>query len=53
MSSAIDWEKIKEVICDIVKQLQELCDKLPDGGIKNIICGIVSALELICEKLPG
>ena len=53
MSNGIDWEKIKEIICGIVKQLQSICDEIPDGSIKNIICGIVGILELICENLPS
>ena len=53
MAEQYDWKKIKDFICGLVKDLEKLCDELPDGSIKNMICNVIGLLEFICNLIPG
>jgi len=49
--NSIDWQKVKEIICDIVDRLQAVVDQLPAGLIKTLLLVIVSSLKLICDNI--
>lgn len=53
VSQAVDWKKIKEILCGVASSLQLVCSMLPSGMIKNIVCGIAGVLNMICQSLPG
>lgn len=52
-SAQIDWSKLKQILCGMALELENICKGLPDGSIKSILCGIVGILNMICQMLPG
>lgn len=48
-----DWKKLKDFLCNFVKDLENICKIMPDGTIKNLLCGIIGLLQLICNLIPG
>lgn len=48
---AIDWSKIKEVVCNAEISIKAIADAMPAGIIQNLLKGIVSVLSLICSHL--
>ncbi len=51
--NAVDWKKIKEILCGIAEAIEMVCNMMPAGPIKNILCGIAGVLKLICNSLPA
>lgn len=51
-NQGLDWEKIREIICNAVDELQKILDDLPSGKVKNVLSIIINLLELICDSIP-
>ena len=44
--------KIKELLCGVSSQLDEICLALPVGKLKSAICSISWILSLLCGAIP-
>lgn len=49
----VDWNKIKEILNDVINILQPVVDILPPGLPKVILSGILSALHILINSLPN
>lgn len=49
---AADCKQLQGMVCDLAKQMQLICQSLPEGDIKTMICGEASLLNLICLSFP-
>jgi len=50
--SGVDWGKVKQILCDVAKTLEQVCASLPAGLPKTVICGVAGVLQLLCDSLP-
>jgi len=48
---AVDWEKIKKIICSFESQIELLCNEVPEGYVKIILCGIAALMGMLCKKI--
>lgn len=51
-ASAIDWEKVKSILTEVIAALNEVAALLPEGLVKNILAGIIAGLGLVLKLLP-